>query len=139
VSALFKATGKMSYFGGPDDTGVSASEGLAFHYGITEKNQQLFLPLQPAGTSGLARRLNPFVPYVAVRWDYAKTPKTMLAESGQRALVTSVATGRSALAWPADWGPHQDTGRVADLSPGLCEIIGVETDDTVEVIYPWED
>ena len=134
---LFQAIGKMSYFGGPDDTtGMTEQEGLAFHYEINEHNQQLFLPIN-TGT-GLARQLNPFVPYLAVRWDYERTPKEMLAKSGQRALVRALATGRQALAWPADWGPNESTDRVADLSPGLCEILGIETDDEVEVIYPWE-
>ena len=56
--------------------GVSASEGLAFHYEINPDNQHLFLPLVPAGTSGLARRLNAkAVRYLACRWDYAVTPK----------------------------------------------------------------
>jgi len=133
---LFYAVGKMSYFGGPDDEGVSDTEGLAFISELTEENQQLFLPYQPEGTSGLARRLNPFISYIACRWDYDITPKAMLATSGERALVRSIATGRSALAFPADWGPNEVTGRVADLSPGLCEVLGLETDDEVEVIYP---
>ena len=42
---LFYATGRCSHFGGPDDQGVSPSEGLAFHFEITEANQHLFLPL----------------------------------------------------------------------------------------------
>jgi N-acetylmuramoyl-L-alanine amidase len=132
---LFYAKGKMSYFGGPDDTtGMTETEGLAFHYEITEQNQMLFLPINDG--TGLARQLNPFVNYLAVRWDYSTTSKDMLANSGMRALVRSVATGREALAWPADWGPNENTGRVADLSPGLCEVLGIETDDIVEVIYP---
>jgi N-acetylmuramoyl-L-alanine amidase len=138
---LFYATGKCSHFGGPDDQGVSASEGLAFHYALTEANQHLFLPLQPLGTTGLARRLNAqAVPYLACRWDYNVTPKTMLAESGQMALVTNVNTGRSTAAFPADWGPHDEKtgGRVADLSPALMRDLDLETDDIVEVVYPWK-
>jgi len=134
---LFHAVGRMSHFGGPDDDGVSESEGLAFHHTINGHNQHLFLPIDEG--TGLARRLNPFVPYVAVRWDYNVTPKDMLAESGDRALVRSIATGRAALAWPSDWGPHEDTGRVADLSPGLCEVLDLETDDECEVIYPYRE
>jgi N-acetylmuramoyl-L-alanine amidase len=138
TSALFNETGSCSFFGGPDDTGVSPSEGLAFHYEINTDNQYLFLPLQPTGTSGLARRLNPMVHYVACRWDYNITPKTMLAESGEVALVRALATGRELTARPADWGPHEEkTGRAADLSPKLMVDLGIQTDDIVEVIYPW--
>ena len=136
---LFHAVGPCSYFGGPEDNGVSDDEGLAFLSDV-QQAPQLFLPEGTPGTDGmgLARRLNPFVHYVACRWDYSITPKSMLAE-GARAMVRGTATGREALAFPADWGPHESTGRVADLSPGLCEVLGVETDDEVEVIYPWTE
>ena len=129
--ASFK--GKVSWFGGPDDKGVSPSEGLAFIYSY-DARPDLFLPKQPPGTTGLARRLNPDVFYIACRWDYAKTPKAMLAEKSKQALVT--ANGRSFMAWPSDWGPHKDTGRVADISPGLMKALGIKTDDVVEVLYP---
>ena len=73
---LFHVKGRCSHFGGPDDLGVSSSEGLAFHFEINEANQHLFLPLQPAGTTGLARRLNArAVHYVACRWNYDVTSK----------------------------------------------------------------
>lgn len=132
--ALFKTKGKVSYFGGPDDMGVSAAEGLAFIYEY-ETAPWLFLDQQPPGTTGLARRLNVDRPYVACRWDYDVTPKTMLAEP-MPALVRAPATNKQFLAWPADWGPHQDTSRVADISPSLMARLGIETDDEVEVTYP---
>lgn len=136
--ALFTATGTSSTFGGPDDTGVSASEGLAFIYEFDEA-PYLFLPHQPSGTSGLARRLDPGVFYLACRWDYDVTSKEMLRDSGQMALVTAKKTGISRLAHPADWGPHEEqTGRAADLSPALMESLGIGTDDIVEVVYPYE-
>ena len=134
---LFEAVGKCSHFGGPDDMGVAPDEGLAFHFEINEANQHLFLPLVPAGTSGLARRLNAKgVHYCAARWDYSVTPKEMLA-GDDVALVTNAETGMSQTAFPADWGPNDQTGRVADLSPALMRDLGLETDDTVEVVYPW--
>jgi hypothetical protein len=44
---------------------------------------------------------------------------------------------RATLAFPADWGPHEEkTGRAADLSQALMRDLGLETDDIVEVIYP---
>ena len=126
--------GKTSWFGGPDDTGVAPSEGLAFLYDVSDA-PALFLPEQPPGTTGLARRLDPDKHYVAVRWDYDVTPKEMLA-SATLASVRAIKTGRTFFARPADWGPHEDTGRVADLSPALLDALGIETDDEVEVIYP---
>ena len=136
VEALFSDSGTCSWFGGPNDTGVSPSEGLAFIYSY-DARPDLFLVSQPPGTTGLARRLNADgVRYVAVRWDYNRTPKTMLASKDQQALVRATKTGREFLAWPADWGPHEDTGRVADLSPALMNDLGIKTDDEVVVIYP---
>jgi len=133
---LLNVSGHCSWFGGPEDTGVAPDEGLAFLYEVDDA-PHLFLNEQPPGTTGLARRLNAdHRPYVACRWDYAITPKTMLADPHQLAVVRSKRTGREAFAWPSDWGPHEDTGRVADLSPYLMEKLELETDDEVEVIYP---
>lgn len=138
---LFKARGRMSTFGGPNDTGVSPSENLAWwedQATAFREAPHLFLPTQPTGTTGLARRLNPWVPYLACRWDYDTTPKSML-RTGKMALVRSLTNGMVMKAFPADWGPHGDTNRIADLSPGLADALALETDDEVEVIYPYED
>ena len=135
VDASFHAIGKCSKFGGPNDTGVSDDEGLAF---IQSKDDapHLFLPEHPDWNKfGLARQLNPFVHFVACRWDYERTPKPTLLENV--ALVKSLKNGTFMTAFPADWGPHESTGRIADLSPGLMADLGIDTDDEVEVIYPW--
>ena len=115
---------------------MSESEGLAFIDSI-EDAPQLFLPFQPEGTTGLARRLNPYVHYVACRWDYNVTPKATLTESV--AFVRNTATGLGMKAFAADWGPHELTKRVADLSPGLLEDLGLDTDDEVEVVFPYRE
>lgn len=133
VTATFSGT--CSWFGGPDDDGVDPDEGLAFLYDV-EDAPTLFLPEQPEGTTGLARRLDPSKFYLACRWDYHVTPKDMLADQSKMAIVWAKKTGRTLLARPADWGPHEDTGRVADLSPGLLEALGISTDDEVDVLYP---
>ena len=128
-----KIAGKVSWFGGPYDEGVAPDEGLAFIFDVSDA-PYLFLPEQPDGTTGLARRLNPNMPYVACRWDYDETPKDVLL--GGVAAVYAPKTGRAFFAAPADWGPHQDTGRVADVSSGLLQALGIETDDDVEVLFP---
>ena len=136
-NVVLNVTGKCSWFGGPDDTGVSASEGLAFIYDMDESNQHLFLPYQPDGTTGLARRLNPHVHYLACRWDYDDIPKDQMLD--HVALVRNVKTGMALTAIPADWGPHGDTDRVADLSPSLLLDLGLTTDDFVEIIFPYDN
>lgn len=130
MAVVFK--GKCSWFGGPEDTGVAPDEGLAFFDDVDDA-PHLFLLEQPEGTTGLARRLNPDRPYVACRWDYSITPKEMLAQM-YPALI--IAGGNEMLAWPADWGPHEDTDRVADVSPGVMAALELQTDDEIEVIYP---
>jgi N-acetylmuramoyl-L-alanine amidase len=126
--------GTVSWFGGPNDKGVAPDEGLAFIQKV-EQAPHLFLPQQPPNTSGLARRLDPHAHYIACRWNYDTTPHDMLLD--QVALVMVPKTGRALTAHPSDWGPHVDTGRVADISPGLMEALGIQTDDEVEVIFPY--
>jgi N-acetylmuramoyl-L-alanine amidase len=133
TAALLDITGKVSSFGGPLDTGVAPDEGLAFIDEISDQ-PALFLPAQPVGTTGLARRLDPAVDYVACRWDYERTPRDMLLR--EMAWV-GYPGGRGYRAYPADWGPHMDTGRVADISPGLMHRLGIVTDDIVRVIFPF--
>lgn len=131
-------TGKCSWFGGSADTGVSGSEGLAFLYEINATNQHLFVPIQPPNTTGLARRLNPYVHFFAYRFDYNIYPKEMLASMKHVALIRNVATGKTLTAFPADWGPHADTGRILDLSKGLLDDLQLLTDQDVEIIFPWQ-
>lgn len=123
-------TGKISTFGGPGDHGVSRSEGLA----LIEPSdladpwfKSLFLETTDKGL-GLARRLNPAMYYIAARWNYFRTPRSML----RRTVCAVRANGREAIARPVDWGPHAYTGRVMDLSPGLAKYLGLKTDDKAE-------
>jgi hypothetical protein len=125
--------GLVSFFGGPSDEGVSPSEGLAFIYEVDDQ-PDLFLPEQPPGTTGLARRLDPEEDYIALRWDYEQTPREMLLQ--KKCLVRAPKTGKEFLAFPADWGPADWTERVADISPGLMTRLGIQTDDEVQIIFP---
>lgn len=133
-SAVFRVQGPMSTFGGPRDTGMSPSEGLAL-FGSDDlqdpRHRDLFLPAQPPGTSGLGRRLNPDKYYLACRWNYNVTSRSFLRNTV--ATVQSVRTGRVEQARPVDWGPNVSTGRVADLSPGLAAVLGLNTEDVVIV------
>ena len=132
---ILTAKGKVSWFGGPDDMGVSPSEGLAFLYEYDDA-PHLFLDEQPPNTTGLARRLDPDEHFIAMRWDYDDYSKEMLASQDYMALVLAPKTGKQFRAYPADWGPHVDTERVADISQGLMEDLGIETDDEVHVTFP---
>jgi hypothetical protein len=130
--------GSISTFGGPNDTGVGPDEGLALAgTDFLMRQPKYFLATQPPGTTGLARRLNPSTPYIACRWDYSRTPRRYLAST--LVTVINVRTGVRVQAQPIDWGPHNSTGRVADLSPGLAAQLGVATDSTpcrIEIPLP---
>lgn len=129
-------TGKMSTFGGPADSGMEQGENLAWIE--TERDAAsypgFFLPPQPG--LGFGRRLQVEKFYLACRWDYSVTPKRFLAQPTTFCTVTNPKTGKSLQARPIDWGPHDMTGRVADLSPGIAKTLGLETDDTCTVIIP---
>jgi len=131
---LFRVEGKMSTFGGPTDTGMSATEGLALFTPADlqdPKYSYLFLPTPPPGTTGLGRRLDPEKYYFACRWNYNDTPREFLKRVLAR--VENPANGSAADARPVDWGPNISTGRVADLSPGLAKALGLQTDDFVRI------
>jgi hypothetical protein len=139
---VFLGTGKMSVFGGPADEGVGPHEGLAL-IGPTDLGlwwySCLFLAEQPAGTTGLARRLNPRAFYLAMRWDYARWPKLFLRNAMVK--LTNPTNNLHVFARPVDYGPGdgsvidgqptQETGRIADLSPGAATALGLQTDDLV--------
>jgi hypothetical protein len=130
---LFQVAGRMSTFGGPGDG--PPDEGLKLFDEADAENPKfayLFLPAQPPGTTGIARRLNTKSYYVGCRWDYVVTPKELLRNSLVR--VENLQTRRAAEARPVDWRPDPATGRVADLSPGLAGALGLKThDDLVRV------
>ena len=135
----FHLVGTCSWFGGPEDTGVDADEQLAW-WGSTEAGRddapELFLPYQPSGTTGAARALDPASSYIAMRFDYQNQwSKDELASGKIMFWVRATKTGKRYKARPCDWGPHTDTGRVADLSPGLMKALfgGEATDEEVEI------
>jgi hypothetical protein len=128
--------GSCSWFGGPDDEGVSSSEDLAWwetwDQVVNDKAEGLFLDAQPPGTTGLARRLDPDEFYIAMRWDYDEISKNDLKRT--ICIVRSPDTSKAFFARPSDWGPNSNTGRICDISPGLMQALGVETDDDVEIV-----
>jgi hypothetical protein len=121
--------GKISTFGGPKDTGMRPGEGLAIVQDdnfaqYVAKFQNLFLD-QNRGPLG--RNLNPGEFYVAARWDYQLTPRENLID--WPITVINPLTGKSTQAVAVDWGPANWTHRVADLSPGLANHLGLDTDE----------
>lgn len=135
MKLLFRVEGKMSTFGGPRDTGMSPDEGLAlFNSEQDMRNHGLadfLLPEDAAGAPGLGRRLNPLKPYFACRWWETNLQRELLRSTW--AWVENARTGVRLKARPVDAGPNQATHRVADLSPGLAQALGLATDDICSV------
>jgi len=135
-------TGPMSIFGGPGDHGVEPDEGLALieRYDLGDPwFGDLFSRTQPEGTTGLARLLDPNKFYIAMPWDYSRFSRDFLRYAMVK--VTNPANGKHVFVRPVDFGPGdgsvidgqptQDTGRIADLSPGAATALGLQTDDVV--------
>lgn len=136
--------GRVSTFGGPSDTGVSATEGLA----LSNLPGELFLPANDpriAGKGlGQARRLNPDAFYVAARWPYTNAFRASPIPASQLGSKSSYdggfpvlieANGRKIVAWAVDYGPHGNTtDKDIDLSPGAARALGLRSGDTATSI-----
>lgn len=128
---IFSQTGRMSTFGGPKDTGMSATEGLSLFGSPAAFTKagigDWLLSADKAGATGLGRRLDPTKFYVACRWAYKTTPAAFLRTALIR--VSNPKNNKSQVARAVDWGPNAKTGRAADLSPGLAKALGLNTND----------
>jgi len=113
--------GKCSWFGGPDDTGMSETETLSLY------------------PDRRGRDLNPDMFYCAlrIRWDAVDGISTDALKEFFRdkikVVVRNPANERGIGCWIVDWGPARSTGRMIDLSPGAMRELGLQTDDDVEI------
>ncbi len=127
--------GKIDTWGGPNDAGTSADEGLALiDSSEIAQFKKYFLPEQPPGTTGLTRRLDPKAYYIAARWNYRDTSRSFLKTN--LVTVKNPKNGRTAQAQAVDWGPSPSTGLVASISPGLAEGLGLRVDDEAIIEIP---
>jgi hypothetical protein len=124
---MFTRSGKVSSFGGSNDTGVAPKETLALYPKVLARSLD-----QPI--------YNPF--YCAMRWDYATITKALgvtraeaLAWLRNQEIMVSC-DGRTVTCVPVDFGPAKSTGRLIDLGPRVLGILGIKTDDTVSVTLP---
>ncbi len=138
----FPMTGTCSTFGGPDDTGVGATEGLSC-IDVSDLGSWWFrrIFLSPGSYNnalGLARNLDPNAFYCAMRWNYGSF-NGVAGEVGvgltraqiRASLIRLSANGKVVFLQPADWGPNPDTGRIIDCSPAGLAALNCQTDDTV--------
>ena len=81
--------------------------------------------------------------YCAMRWHNKTTER--YGDKGkpghqhwwkkQKIKVTNPATNISVVVQPVDWGPHGRTDRVIDVSKKTLDVLGVRTDDWVEICF----
>jgi hypothetical protein len=120
--------GTVSWFGGPRDRGVTATETGAV---TGEHLRSLALP-DHADRATIASRPQDFY-FVAMRWDYAPKPRSWWREA--RLVVTNPATGAQVVVRPVDWGPNTFTRRIIDVSEQTLLDLGLRTDQTVLVAF----
>ncbi len=120
--------GKVSWFGGPSDGGVSSTETGSV---TNERLRELNDPMN-ASTSTIAARPEDFY-FVAMRWNFSATPRSTWRDA--RILVKNPATGARVVLRPVDWGPNTSTRRIIDVSPQAMEDLGADTDDTLLVAF----
>lgn len=120
--------GKISEFGGPNDTGVTPTETGA----ITGENLRgLNNPLNP---SAAVLQANPEqYYYVAMRWSYPPTGKAWWAQA--RIVAVNPKTGATVVLRPVDWGPNTSTKRTTDMSPQARKDLGLQTDDFALIAF----
>lgn len=136
---VLRIEGKISHFGGPEDTGMARFEDTAFVFDDASAADfpGFFLPQTPGFPTGWGRRLDTSKHYIACRWDQLGIPKNFLRKPTSLITVLNARTGVQVTGVRAiDAGPAVWTGRVADLSPAVEELLGLRTDDIAAVLIP---
>lgn len=121
-------SGRVSWFGGPDDTGVTSSETGAI---TGERLRSLNSPLSPS-VDDLTSRPEDFY-FAAMRFDYGPAGVSFWRDA--RLLVVNSATGSMIVVRPVDWGPNTSTRRTLDLSPQAMVDLDLATDDVALVAF----
>jgi hypothetical protein len=128
-------TGLCSSFGGPADSGMAADTGLTLYEPHeADREPSLFVPAAPGRPDEPTwRRLRTDAPYIALMFDGRADGAYRRALQAARWRVTGFRSGCSVVARLVDRGPHPDTGRLLDASPGLLNAVDCRTDDVVRV------
>lgn len=124
--------GKVSTFGGAGDTGMTLTEGLSiFEHHEADQRLDLFYHRGVNPNVGTSKRLKPDSYYFAYRFPLDPRPDRKVLQATQF-LFRNPENGRMVVAWLADWGPHERTGRVFDISPGVANALSVQTDQEIQ-------
>lgn len=128
---MSSVAGKVSFFGGNNDTGMRYSEGLAlYEHAQADLRPDLFLPRSTDHIEGTSQRLRTSSYYIALRFN-KEIDKEVHRHSAWK--VSNPKTGQWVVASLCDYGPHENTGRCADVSPAIMQALRLETDDEILV------
>ena len=138
---FLRLEGRISNFGGLEDTGMKQMEDTAF---VFDKNTErdypgFFRPFDPAKPAGYGRRLKTEKHYIACRWEELGTPlpRKFLRQPTTLCSVINPVTGKRVDDVRAiDFGPHDSLNRVADLSPSVEKACGLTTDQVAIILIP---
>ncbi len=120
-------SGRVSWFGGPTDTGIGNGH-MAISGELARGDNS---PLHPTQSTLDAHREAYY--YCAMRLDYSPNDQSFWRNA--RFVVTNPRTGVQVVVRPADWGPNTFTHRIIDLSPQAIADLGMSTDDTALVAF----
>ncbi len=120
--------GRISWFGGPADRGISRSARGAI---TGERVRLLNDPLDPDPAT-LASRPEDYY-WVAMRFSYS--PNGVRFWRDARLVLRNPVTGAAVVVRPVDWGPHTRTRRIVDVSSQTMRDLGLSTDDDVLVAF----
>lgn len=124
--------GRISTFGGPNDSGMTHNEGLAlYEHKEADLRPDLFRQRATDLTEGSSKRLKNTALYFAYRF-----PKAHNRNGLQHSIFWFI-NPKNGLTIPmslVDWGPHERTKRVFDISTYAAELLRVQTDDEIECL-----
>lgn len=124
--------GRISTFGGPHDSGMLRTEGLALYEAAeADLRPDLFSQRASDPTEGTSKRLKCNALYFAYRFPKAHN------RAGLQKSIFWFKNNKNGLIIPlslVDFGPHERTKRVFDISPYAAELLRVQTDDELECL-----
>lgn len=126
-------TGKISTFGGQHDSGCLFTEGLSlYEHHECDLRPDLFSQRASDQSEGTSKRLRCNALYFAWRFN-----NKAFNRKGLQTTTFWFINNKNGLTVPmslVDWGPHERTGRVFDISPYAGELLKVATDDELECL-----
>jgi hypothetical protein len=126
--------GKISTFGGVNDSGMTRKEGLSlYEHSEADKRPDLFVPRGTDLEEGTSQRLRPNGLYFAYRFDLS--PQGGFNRLKLQHTIWMFRNPKNSLSVAlslVDWGPHENTDKTFDISPYASELLRVKTGEELD-------